>query len=214
MLVRGEAGAGKSALLLEFARRALVPAGALVLTGHCYERESVPYKALDSIIDELSRHLLSLPPEEAERFRVANRAALLHVFPVLGRVAWLRDGAVDSRVHPVELRARAFVGLKRIFAHLAAERPLVLRIEDMQWSDADSGRLLGALLCEDDSPPVLVVASDRTDARLVNPMIEELRVVSELAPRPLEVTELELSPLRPTKRTRSRPCCSMAATAC
>ena len=99
--------------------------------------------------------------------------------------------------HPVELRARAFAALKQIFAQLAAERPLVLRIEDLQWSDADSGRLLGALLCEEDSPAMLVVATDRTDARLINPTIEELQAVSELAPRPIAIAELELSALLP-----------------
>ena len=197
LLVRGEAGAGKSALLSEFVRVALAPAQALVLSGHCYEREAVPYKALDSIVDELSRHLMSVPSTAAALPSPADRAALLHVFPVLGRVEWLRDGAVQPAIHPVELRARAFSALKRIFVQLAAERPLVLRIEDLQWSDADSGRLLGALLCEEDSPAMLVVASDRTDARLVNPTIEELRTVSELAPRPLAVAELELGTLLP-----------------
>ncbi|HEX5657763.1 MAG TPA: serine/threonine-protein kinase, partial [Polyangiales bacterium] len=41
LLMHGESGIGKSALLAELARR--VPAHALVLRGRCYERESTPY---------------------------------------------------------------------------------------------------------------------------------------------------------------------------
>jgi len=72
---------GKTALLQRFLadRR---QEGAIVLTGRCYERESVPYKAFDSLIDSLTRHLQALP-----RTRPAvmpeNAADLARVFPVL-----------------------------------------------------------------------------------------------------------------------------------
>lgn len=74
VLVRGPSGIGKSALL----RRFLGGAQATVLAGRCFELESVPYKALDAVIDELARQLarrpIELPPEID---------ALATLFPVL-----------------------------------------------------------------------------------------------------------------------------------
>ena len=53
MLVHGTSGMGKSSLVLEFLDR-VRDDQAIVLAGRCYERESVPYKAFDSVVDALS----------------------------------------------------------------------------------------------------------------------------------------------------------------
>ncbi|MBS1154036.1 MAG: hypothetical protein H6Q89_5734, partial [Myxococcaceae bacterium] len=52
--VWGSSGIGKTTLVRQFLIRA-EQRGAVVLSGRCYERESVPYKALDSAIDTLAR---------------------------------------------------------------------------------------------------------------------------------------------------------------
>src|SRR5947209_20451296 len=56
---------------------------AIILQGRCYERESVPYKALDGVVDSLSKHLASLRHTKAEALMPRNSLALVRVFPVM-----------------------------------------------------------------------------------------------------------------------------------
>ena len=55
MIVRAASGMGKSTLVQRFLERARSrQEKAVILDGRCYEREAVPYKAMDSLIDDLS----------------------------------------------------------------------------------------------------------------------------------------------------------------
>ena len=84
-LVRGHSGMGKSALVEAFLADPET-ADAVVLAGRCYERESVPYKALDMVVDELSKHLLRLTQAETAAVLPRDCAFLARLFPVLNRV--------------------------------------------------------------------------------------------------------------------------------
>jgi serine/threonine protein kinase len=53
--VAGALGMGKSTLVQRFLDEVI--AQAVVLRGRAYERESIPYKAVDSVVDALTRHL-------------------------------------------------------------------------------------------------------------------------------------------------------------
>lgn len=160
VLVQGDSGVGKSALVRHFAET--LPREVLVLGGRCYERESVPYRAVDGVVDALSGHLMKLPGDEAAALLPPMTPLLAQLFPVLLRVeAIARAPRPQLNADPHEVRRRAFEALRALLAGIATRRPLVLVIDDLQWADADSLQLLGELLREPQAPAVLFVGIGR-----------------------------------------------------
>jgi hypothetical protein len=169
-VVQGRSGMGKSALVHRFTDE--LGCDVVVLSGRCYERESVPYKAFDSLVDGLTAHLRRLPPDEARGLLPRDVGALARLFPVLRRIDGVPrdDGARDQR----DRLARAYGALRELLAGIARRAPLVLTIDDLQWGDADSARLLEALLSPPRPPPLLVVAAFRSEEAEKNPLLREI----------------------------------------
>jgi tetratricopeptide (TPR) repeat protein len=137
----------------------------IVLQGRCYERESVPYKALDGVVDSLSKQLASMRQGRAQAFMPRNSLALARVFPVMLQVDAIFNAraARPETIDMFTLRRQAFGALRELLGHIANRQPLVIYIDDLQWADDDSTFLLEDLLRPPDAPKVLLVASFRTE---------------------------------------------------
>ena len=94
--VIGESGVGKSTLVRRFGEMAAEETGAIVLASRCYVRESVPYKAFDGIIDQLSRVLVRTAAMDLEETVPRSAALLAQACPVLRRVRIFADAASAS----------------------------------------------------------------------------------------------------------------------
>ncbi|CAN5871899.1 hypothetical protein BH11MYX3_BH11MYX3_46990 [soil metagenome] len=165
VFVEGESGIGKSSLVRNFVDRvhARHPS-ALVLAGRCYERESVPFKGIDNIVDALAHELMRRHPVDVALHPTNDIEALARIFPVLRRVSAIARLSVPRPVSPVELRARAFRGLRALLASLAATQTIVVVLDDLQWADTDSIALLREILHPPNAPRLLVVITRRGDA--------------------------------------------------
>jgi DNA-binding CsgD family transcriptional regulator len=150
LVVEGEAGIGKSALVaaaVEIGRAA----GARVLTarGGVLERD---------FGHGVARQLFEAPLRGArptERRRWLSGAAGLAA-PVLGLPAPESAGGMDDRAFAAQH------GLYWLAANLAAEDPLLLVVDDLQWSDLASLRWLVYLARRIEAMPLLVLAAWRT----------------------------------------------------
>ena len=197
--VEGSSGAGKTSLIRAFLERLRdeIPE-LLVLTGRCYQRESVPYKGVDSLVDALHRYLSRLLPHELEVLLPRDIAAAEQLFPILRDVGDIvrsrRRGGTAVVPDQHELRRRAFAAMRELVLRLADRTALILAIDDVQWADADSIDLIADVLRPPDAPALLFIAAYRPDEAAASPFVRALR--QEFATRDVEVGRLTLDESR------------------
>jgi DNA-binding SARP family transcriptional activator len=178
VVLLGEAGMGKSRLVASLVGDA-AQRGVRVCLGRAYPSEQVlafgPWTAA----------LRTAPLGElAGRLEPVWRAELTRLLPEL-----------DPTVPPTLLTAdysRLFEALARLLAEAAAAGPVVLVLEDVQWADEMSLRLLAFLSRRLADAAVLLVATVRVDEVVDAPALRDLLRELERDPR---ARLLSLAPL-------------------
>jgi hypothetical protein len=163
LFLSGESGMGKSALVGHCLEQLRADGHAVVLAGRCYERESVPFKGFDGLVDELSRFLRKLSHAQAGALLPRDAHTLARTFPVLGRIEAVAHAPKRPVAAPEELRQRAFDAFAELLARVRDRQPLVVHIDDAQWLDRDGVALLEFLLAQHAPVPMLLVLAHRSE---------------------------------------------------
>lgn len=197
VFLSGVSGMGKSALLEHFVRERRA-SGSLVLLGRCYERESVPHKAFDEVVDALTREVLARSGEERWALLPEHTAPLAQLFPVLRQIPEVaaRWEQSTEALEPRELRRRGYRALGELLSRVAGREPLVIGIDDLHWGDLDSARLLVEMLTMDQAPPCLIVASYRSD-EVTGACLTRLLHGEPPLSASVDVRKIEVDPLEP-----------------
>jgi serine/threonine protein kinase len=190
--IPGASGLGKSTLVHHFVDELEENVEAEVLRGRAYERESVPYKAVDAVIDALSRYMQRLIDQGTSIVMPPDAWALARLFPVLRSVPGIALLSEEPSADPQALRQRAFVALRDLFAQIARRHPLVVFIDDVQWGDSDSAALLLELMRPPHSPPLLLLMTYREEDEDTNAFLHE---TSAQWPAGAEVRQQPVGPL-------------------
>jgi DNA-binding CsgD family transcriptional regulator/tetratricopeptide (TPR) repeat protein len=154
LLLGGEAGVGKTRLLGEFTVRAQA-AGARVLAGSCVHvgEGALAYAPVSQALRQLVREL---DPATLEQVVGPGRAELARLAPDLGPAEATPAAGELARV-------RLFERLLGVLERLAAERPLVLAVEDLHWADRSTLDLVGFVVANLAEAAVVLVATYRSD---------------------------------------------------
>src|SRR5262245_11318730 len=172
LLVSGDAGVGKTRLIAGLAEG---QTDALVLSGAAAQTGSAPYGAVVGAF----RARLRAEPRALDGFGpLAPHLAV--ILPELGAPAAASD------------RATLVEAVRSALSHLAADRPVLLVLDDLHWCDEATLELLSALAESLTALSVLVVAAYRSDGLPRDHGVRRLR--HELR-RAGQLDELALGPL-------------------
>ena len=120
----------------------------------------------------------------------------------LGRRGRARRGAAETT------GLARFALFEAVGAALSAAAPVLLVLDDLQWADRPSLRLLDALVAHVGDAAVLVLGTYRDtdpDAGRLAGITADRRLVLRGLPRPTWATRSRRRPARPSGRTSSRP---------
>jgi predicted ATPase/signal transduction histidine kinase/tRNA A-37 threonylcarbamoyl transferase component Bud32 len=166
VLVSGYAGIGKTALIQEVHRPLTAQRGYFV-AGKYDQFQNVPHGAFIQALEALVRHVLTESETQlggwSARIREAlgaNAAVIAEVCPSLR--ALVGPQPVPASLPPDEARNRFHEAVHQFVSLFARpEHPLCLFIDDLQWADADSLKLLQDLMHLARERTLLVVGSYR-----------------------------------------------------
>jgi serine/threonine protein kinase/predicted ATPase len=147
--LRGRSGTGKSAIMAQFIHRLCEHATPLVFRSRCYEQESVPYKTMDGLADEIAHWLAQRQQSEQRAYMPSTAHALAQIFPVFKRVPCIAAATHAERTTDLEqLRRQSFEALGELLRRIGNAYPLVLCVDDLQWGDADGVAMLALALSQ------------------------------------------------------------------
>jgi DNA-binding SARP family transcriptional activator len=158
VLVAGEAGIGKTALISMAARDAHA-GGAVVLYGRCDEELGIPYQPWTEALGELVDHA----PESLLRAHVmAAGGDLVGLVPELGRrlgpVPAARSSDRDAERHLL------FGAVLDLLTRISSRASVLLVLDDLQWADRPSLQLLRHVVAGSMGLRLLVLGTFRAGA--------------------------------------------------
>jgi predicted ATPase/GAF domain-containing protein len=234
LLVSGYSGVGKSVLIHEV-HKPIANKGGYFVTGK-FDQLSLgtPYFAVMQAFRDLVRQALKEPQDTFARLKEGMIAAvgsigqlLVDLVPALELIIGPQP-AVQA-LGPTESKNRFILLVQnflRVFA--TSERPLVIFLDDLQWADPASLKLLHMLLTDRESSHLLVIGAYRDnevdamhllsialgDARKAGATIHEIKLlplapadVTQLIADSIDSTALRAEPLAAVvyERTRGNP---------
>ncbi|MBW4511762.1 MAG: AAA family ATPase [Scytonematopsis contorta HA4267-MV1] len=204
MLVSGYAGVGKSALVQELYKPITAKHGYFISGKFDQFQRNIPYSAIVDALKKLVLSLLGEPDNQVQQWRSRLLTALgncgqiiIDVIPevelIIGKQAQLPEvGAIEAQ-NRFHLIFQKFV---RVFC--TQEHPLVIFLDDLQWIDSATLKLVELMLLDEQTQYLFLIGAYRTgEVHPAHPFILTLERLQKLGVvfQEIILAPLTLSPL-------------------
>ena len=199
MLVAGFSGIGKTAVVHEVHKPIVRQRGYFIKGKFDQFNRDIPFSAWVQALQNLMRQLLTERADSVQKWKDGilsalgnNSQVIIDVIPelelLLGKqpeVSELEGSAAQNRFN---LLFEKFI---RVFATI--EHPLVIFLDDLQWADSASLKLMQLLMSETDTGYLLLIGAYRDNE--VNPAHPLMLTLDEIRKAYATVNQITLAPL-------------------
>jgi PAS domain S-box-containing protein len=167
MLVSGNAGIGKSVLVQELYKPITVKRGYFISGKFDQFQRNIPYSAIVNALQKLVRQLLSEPDEQVQQWRSRlltalgnNGQLIIDVIPEVELMLGKQPSVPDVGATEAQNRFnRVFQQFIRVFC--AKSHPLVIFLDDLQWIDSATLKLVELMLLDEQAQSLFLIGAYR-----------------------------------------------------
>jgi predicted ATPase/signal transduction histidine kinase/tRNA A-37 threonylcarbamoyl transferase component Bud32 len=186
MLVSGYSGVGKTSLINEIHKPIVSQRGYFIKGKFDQFKRNIPYIAIIQAFQELIQQLLTESQDKIASWQEKilkvlgiNGQVIIDVIPEVELIIGTQSPV--PQLAPIESQNRfnlVFTEFIRVFAK--PEHPLVLFLDDLQWADAASLKLIELLMTDPDSECMLLIAAYRdNEVSSTHPLIKSIEKIQQ-----------------------------------
>ncbi len=197
ILVAGFSGIGKTAIVNEVHKPIVRQRGYFIKGKYDQFQRNIPFSAFVQAFRDLMGQLLSENDTKIQQWRNEilsavgeNGQVIIEVIPELSRIIGEQPPAIELSGTAAENRFNLlFQKFTQIFT--TAEHPLVMFLDDLQWADSASLKLMQLLMA--DTKHMLLIGAYRDNE--VNPAHPLMLTLSEIQKNQTTINTITLAPL-------------------
>ncbi|MEH2056588.1 MAG: AAA family ATPase [Nostoc sp.] len=197
MLVAGFSGIGKTAVVNEVHKPIVRQRGYFIKGKYDQFQRNIPFSAFVEAFQDLMGQLLTESDAQIQQWRNQildavgdNGQVIIEVIPELSRIIGEQPPAIELSGTAAQNRFNLlFQKFTQVFS--SAEHPLVMFLDDLQWADSASLKLMQLLMA--DTNHLLLIGAYRDNE--VNPGHPLMLTLSEIAKTLLTMNTITLAPL-------------------
>ncbi|WP_432738523.1 AAA family ATPase [Maridesulfovibrio sp. FT414] len=187
VMVRGEPGCGKTTLIRSISKLILKERGEFISGKFDQYQRNRPYSALIQAFQEMLRKKLSSPAPVIEAWKARITGVLGRNAGLITEVIPELEQLIGKQPAPAELPSaesrnrfnQTFKSFIKAFPNM--DRPLVVFLDDLQWTDASTVQLIKRLLDDSETSYLMLIGAYRTDQPLNSNVLSMLTEIEELS---------------------------------